>query len=111
MSKLFDIFPEELKKQCIECECKKIKDNNSNKLLIDNKDYAFPKQRKLPLISKRNVLSAITHFFNVSGVTDPERAEAYKKITEKAQVYEICTMVFIKQYEAYLKNKSFKESK
>lgn len=82
-----DCFPEELKRQVSENITE-----NSIKL-----EYAFPRLKKLPLNSKRNLISAINHFFNVKGTTLPEKREAYKKILNKAKVFEICTMGFIEQ--------------
>jgi len=85
--KLFEIFPEDLKKQV----------SKPTKVVKVKLDFAFPKIKKLPLMSKRNILSAMQHFFNVKGVTDQERVEAYKKILEKAEVFKICTMGFSEQ--------------
>lgn len=104
MVKLFDYFPRELKEKIIEDKINKIKTSS-------NKDFSFTRVKKLPLDSKRQVLSAINHFFNVKGVTDLELDEAYKKIIQKANFFEICTIAFSKQYEAYKLSPRSKESK
>jgi hypothetical protein len=112
MTTLFDIFPQKLKESVVEARFNKIKQNSNrtapNAVL---KDFAFPRVKKLPLETKRNVLSAVTHFFNVKGITEVEKSEAFKKIIQKAQTFEICTIVFLKQYEAYLENVNSNESK
>lgn len=95
--RLFDLFPQELKEEVVKHRLLKVKQKP--------KDYAFKRLQKLPLDTKRNVLSALNHFFNVKGPTKEERSEAFKKILKKAEDYQICTMGFIKQYEeACLKN-------
>lgn len=113
MTKMFDIFPQELKERVVESRLEKIKQTRLTSLKgKDNlKDFAFPRVRKLPLETKRNVLSAITHFLNVKGVNPDEISEAFKKIIQKAKTFEICTIVFVKQYEAYLENVNSNESK
>ena len=101
MSKLFDLFPQELKDQVVQYKLEKNK--------IVQKVHAFQRVRKLPLESIRNVQSAMTHLLNVKGVTKEEIAEAYKKIIEKAEEFKICTMGFKKEYEQYLN--TLKESR
>lgn len=100
MVKLKDFFPEELKHPI---KKEKISSNNVKKLQEkDNIEYAFPTVHKLPLQTKRNVLSAFSQFLNVKNVTEVDRAEAFKKIIKKAELFDVCTMVFNKQYESYL---------
>jgi hypothetical protein len=96
--KLLDLFPEELKKQ-VSREVSGIK-----KERVKDIDYAFSRARKLPLISQRNILSAMTHFYNVKNVTDAERIDAYKKILERAEIFKICTMGFIEQCKGLFKD-------
>lgn len=81
------------------------------KSFINLEDFAFESVKKLPLVSKRNVLSALNHFFNVKDVSDLDREVAFKKIVDKAKHYEICTMGFSKQYEDYKLTTSSKEFK
>lgn len=91
MVKLFELFPDELKEKVIE-----------NRLTTEGIYYAFPRVKKLPLKTYRNVLSALTHFFNVKGVTKEEKEIAYKKVVQHAESFKICTMVFSKQYEQHM---------
>lgn len=113
MNKLFDYFPQNLKESVVEYRISTTKAINRKNTVTPTvtTDFAFPKVKKLPLESKKNILSAITHFFNVKGVSTEDRASAYKKIIQKAGIYEICTIVFVKQYEAYLENINSNESK
>lgn len=106
MSTLFDVFPAELKEKIIEQRIAERKFKSKKQLKPDTtlKNYAFQRIKKLPLENQRNVLSALTHFFNVKGVTLEDRQEAYKKVILKAEQYEICTMGFIEQFEQYLEN-------
>lgn len=105
MSTLFDVFPQELKEKVVEARIAQMRAKKSeSKKDADKTDFAFPKVKKLPLETHRNVQSAITHFFNVKGVSKEDRAEAYKKILAKAEYFEICTMGFKKEYEQYFSN-------
>ena len=94
--KLFEVFPETLKKQ--------VTKGSSSK--VEQLDFAFVRVKKLPLMSRRNILSAMQHFFNVKGVTDQERVLAYKKIVESAEKLKICTMGFIEQCKGLSLDKS-----
>lgn len=93
--KLFEIFPDALK----------YKSSGRKKSDLKEIEYAFPRLKKLPLMSKRNILSAITHFSNVKGPTIEERVEAYKKVLEKAELFKICTMGFIEQCKGLSQDK------
>lgn len=99
MQKLSDFFPKELNK---------LVEKNFNKSIeLKNIDYAFLKQRKLPLESKRNILSAIEHFFNVKNTSIEDKVLAYQKILKKAEIYNICTIDFIEQCkDLFDKNRS-----
>jgi hypothetical protein len=102
---LFDLFPLELKEEVVNLRLSKVKQ------ISKPKEFAFPRLKKLPLDSKRNILSALNHFFNVKGPTEQERAEAFKKVLNKAEEYQICTMGFNKQYtDVCLSNKQPLES-
>ena len=112
MSKLIDSFPEELRKQ-VTTPVSSRKNRKSNKInkLDQKRQYAFPKIKKLPLETKRNVLSALNHFDNVSKVSEEDKKTAYKKIIKAAESFEICTMGFIDKYKDkyYLEHKEIKE--
>lgn len=86
--RLFEFFPESLKKEV---------SLTNRKYQRTDIEFAFSRLRKLPLSTKRNILSAITHFLNVKGATADEKIEAYKKILNKAEIFKICTMGFIEQ--------------
>lgn len=116
MVKLFEVFPDQLKQQVVEARIEKSKKRSKNKTLNSKRKnsgklYAFSRIKKLPLESKRNVLSALNHFWNVKNVTDPERAQAFKKIVKYAKQFEICTMGFREKYEAYSSNTDSQKSK
>jgi hypothetical protein len=49
--------------------------------------FAFPKERKEPLIDAGHVRSAIARFRQVDGVDDAERALAFQNIKAAAQYY------------------------
>lgn len=49
--------------------------------------YAFPKERKEPLMDAAHVRNAIARFNQVQGVSDTERDEAWKRITAAARKF------------------------
>lgn len=51
--------------------------------------FAFPKERKEPLLDARYVQEAIARFDQVQGVTNQERDEAWKRIKQAAKKFEI----------------------
>lgn len=104
MSKLYDVFPDELRKLTSDSKPnKKKKVSNTNHYRNTKKQsnvtYAFPKVKKLPLETKRNILSAMNHFENVKKVNNEDKKLAYKKIIKAAESFEICTMGFIDKYK------------
>ena len=105
MNRLFDCFPQELKERVVEHRIAQIR---SSKKEID---YAFPRARKLPLETQRNVLSAITHLFHVKGVSPAEVEVGYKKIVDKASTMGLCTIELFKQYEQYKTNNALESQK
>jgi hypothetical protein len=56
---------------------------------LDDRDFAFPKQRKEPLVDAKHVRNAIARFDQVEGVTDRERDQAWKRIKAAAKKYDI----------------------
>ena len=52
-------------------------------------DFAFPRQRKEPLVDAAHVRSAIARFDQVEGVTDDERDQAWARIRTAAGKYGI----------------------
>jgi hypothetical protein len=49
--------------------------------------FAFPRQRKEPLTDAAHVRNAIARFDQVEGVSDAERAQAWKRITAAADSF------------------------
>jgi hypothetical protein len=51
--------------------------------------FAFPKERKEPLIDASHVRDAIARFDQVENVSNQQRDEAWKRITQAAKKYDI----------------------
>jgi hypothetical protein len=56
---------------------------------LDDQDFAFPAERKEPLIDARHVRNAIARFDQVQGVTDSERDEAWRRIVAAAKRFDV----------------------
>jgi len=56
---------------------------------LDDRDFAFPKERKEPLVDANHVRNAIARFDQVEGVTDRERDQAWKRIKAAAKKFDI----------------------
>lgn len=54
-----------------------------------DEEFAFPKERKEPLVDARHVRNAIARFDQVEGVSDRERDQAWKRIQQAAKRYDI----------------------
>ena len=52
---------------------------------LDAEQFAFPKERKEPLIDAGHVRNAVARFDQVEGVTDGERDEAWRRIQAAAE--------------------------
>jgi len=52
-------------------------------------EFAFPKQRKEPIHDAAHVRNAMARFDQVSGVSDEERDEAWKRIKKAASHFHI----------------------
>jgi hypothetical protein len=52
---------------------------------LDEDKYAFPKERKEPLIDADHVRNAMARFNQVEGVSDDERDEAWGRIKRAAK--------------------------
>ena len=63
--------------------------NEEDKTHIDDKQFAFPKQRKEPLEDASHVRNAIARFNQVADVTDHERDEAWKRIRAAAHKFKV----------------------
>ena len=51
--------------------------------------FAFPKERKEPLIDAKHVRNAVARFDQVEDVTDAERDRAWKRIQSAAQKFDV----------------------
>jgi Family of unknown function (DUF6582) len=56
---------------------------------LADRDFAFPKQRKEPIVDAKHVRNAIARFDQVEGVTDHERDQAWKRIKAAAKKFDI----------------------
>jgi hypothetical protein len=56
---------------------------------VPDKDFAFPKARKEPLVDARHVRNAIARFDQVEGVTDKERDQAWKRVLRAAKKFDV----------------------
>lgn len=56
---------------------------------LPESSFAFPKERKEPLLDARHVQEAIARFDQVQGVTNKERDEAWKRIEQAAQKFDV----------------------
>lgn len=52
-------------------------------------DFAFPKERKEPLVDASHVRNAVARFDQVEGVTDHERDEAWTRINQAAKRFDV----------------------
>jgi hypothetical protein len=55
--------------------------------VIDERQFAFAKERKEPLENASHVRNAIARFNQVKGVTDEERDQAWKRILAAAKKF------------------------
>jgi hypothetical protein len=51
---------------------------------IESSEFAFPRERKEPLVDAAHVRNAIARFDQVEGVSDKERDEAWRRINDAA---------------------------
>jgi hypothetical protein len=56
---------------------------------LPNSVFAFPKQRKEPLTDAKHVRNAAARFDQVIGVSDADRAQAFKNIEKAARHYDV----------------------
>ena len=56
---------------------------------LDGKDFAFPKQRKEPIVDARHVRNAVARFNQVEGVTQKERDQAWNRIKRAATRFDV----------------------
>jgi hypothetical protein len=63
--------------------------STADKDKLPDKVFAFPKERKEPLVDAKHVRNAIARFDQVEGVSDSERDKAWKKILTAAKKYDV----------------------
>lgn len=56
---------------------------------LDAADFAFPKERKEPLVDAGHVRNAVARFDQVEGVSDRERDEAWRRINRAAKRFDV----------------------
>lgn len=73
----------------MEVTWKPVRDADSPRAKLPDSAFAFPAERKEPLIDAPHVRSAIARFGDVRGVTEGERAHAFANIKAAAGYYGI----------------------
>ena len=63
--------------------------SESDKKEIPGDEFAFPEQRKEPIHDAAHVRNAIARFDQVTGVSDHERDEAWRRIKKAAGKYHV----------------------
>jgi len=56
---------------------------------LDERQFAFPEQRKEPLENAAHVRNAVARFNQVKGVSDSERDAAWKRIKAAAEKFDV----------------------
>jgi hypothetical protein len=56
---------------------------------LADSDFAFPKERKEPLVDARHVRNAVARFDQVEGVSDTERDQAWARIQRAAKRFDV----------------------
>jgi hypothetical protein len=65
------------------------KSNDKEREQMPESAFAFPKERKEPLVDARRVQEAIARFDQVEDVTNKERDEAWKRIQHAAKKFDV----------------------
>ncbi len=56
---------------------------------LSEDEFAFPEQRKEPLVDASHVRNAVARFDQVEGVSDTERDRAWERIVEAAKRFDV----------------------
>ena len=56
---------------------------------LSDEEFAFPKERKEPLVDAGHVRNAVARFDQVEGVSDEERDQAWGRIQHAAKRYDV----------------------
>jgi hypothetical protein len=67
--------------------------SSTEKDRLPDSKFAFPEERKEPLVDARHVRNAIARFDQVEGVSDAERDRAWKRIRAAARKYDVTVSV------------------
>jgi hypothetical protein len=71
----------------MEITWKPVRPNDASRDRLPASAFAFPAERKEPLIDPTHVRSAVARFAQVTGVTDDERAQAFANIKAAAAYF------------------------
>jgi hypothetical protein len=63
--------------------------NDKDREKLPDSAFAFPKERKEPLVDARHVQEAVARFDQVEDVSDEEREEAWKRIQRAAKKFDV----------------------
>ena len=63
--------------------------STAEKNKLDDREFAFPGERKEPLVDAAHVRNAVARFDQVEGVTDAERDEAWRRIQAAAEKFDV----------------------
>ena len=63
--------------------------STAEKNKLDDRQFAFPRERKEPLVDAGHVRNAVARFDQVEGVTDAERDEAWRRIQAAAKKFDV----------------------
>ena len=63
--------------------------STADKNKLDDTQFAFPKERKEPLVDAKHVRNAVARFDQVEGVTDKERDQAWRRIKRAAKKFDV----------------------
>jgi hypothetical protein len=56
---------------------------------LPDRAFAFPEQRKEPLVDAKHVRNAVARFDQVEGVSDAERDRAWRRIRAAARKFDV----------------------
>jgi hypothetical protein len=62
---------------------------SAEKSRLPDSSFAFPAERKEPLVDAAHVRNAVARFDQVEGVTDAERDEAWRRIQAAARRFDV----------------------
>ena len=63
--------------------------SNKDKENLPESAFAFPNERKEPLVDARHVQEAVARFNQVQGVSNEEREEAWQRIQKAAKKFDV----------------------